>query len=40
MGENYTIDRDKKGRYRHSYVFMRGADVEIKLQQLRNIIVF
>ncbi|WP_309411810.1 hypothetical protein [Bacillus cereus] len=31
MGKNYSVDRDKKGRYRHSYVFMRGADVEIKL---------
>ncbi|EJQ60413.1 hypothetical protein IG7_05602 [Bacillus cereus HuA2-4] len=31
MGKNYSVDRDKKGRYRHSYVFMRGTDVEIKL---------
>ncbi|EJP83474.1 MULTISPECIES: hypothetical protein [Bacillus cereus group] len=31
MGKNYSIDRDKKGRYRHSYVFMRGNNVEIKL---------
>ncbi|WP_413565494.1 hypothetical protein [Bacillus sp. 3P20] len=31
MGKNYSVDRDNKGRYRHSYVFMRGADVEIKL---------
>ncbi|MGA4465987.1 hypothetical protein ACPA2L_25615 [Bacillus bombysepticus] len=31
MGKNYSVDRDKKGRYRHSYVFLRGADVEIKL---------
>ncbi|MGE6599792.1 hypothetical protein [Bacillus proteolyticus] len=31
MGKNYSVVRDKKGRYRHSYVFMRGTDVEIKL---------
>lgn len=31
MGKNYSIDRDSKGRYRHSFVFMRGTDVEIKL---------
>ncbi|MBE7121994.1 hypothetical protein [Bacillus cereus] len=31
MGKNYSVDRDNKGRYRHSYVFMRGTDVEIKL---------
>ncbi|MED3080255.1 hypothetical protein [Bacillus wiedmannii] len=31
MSKNYSVDRDKKGRYRHSYVFMRGTDVEIKL---------
>ncbi|MBE7145047.1 hypothetical protein [Bacillus paranthracis] len=31
MGKNYSVDRDKKGRYRHSYVFMRGTNVEIKL---------
>ncbi|PGQ51407.1 hypothetical protein COA22_28600, partial [Bacillus cereus] len=31
MGKNYPIDRDSRGRYRHSYVFMRGATVDIKL---------
>ncbi|QWH03964.1 hypothetical protein EXW52_27865 (plasmid) [Bacillus mycoides] len=31
MGKNYPLDRDTRGRYRHSYVFMRGAYVEIKL---------
>ncbi|MEB9506439.1 hypothetical protein P4J13_21125 [Bacillus anthracis] len=31
MGKNYSVDRDKKGRYRHSYVFTRGANVEVKL---------
>lgn len=31
LGKNYSIDRDSKGRYRHSYVFMRGANVEVKL---------
>ncbi|MEB8713901.1 hypothetical protein GH876_29460 [Bacillus thuringiensis] len=31
MGKNYSVDRDKKGRYRHSYVFMRETNVEIKL---------
>ncbi|WP_147808387.1 hypothetical protein [Bacillus sp. SH7-1] len=31
MGKNYSIDRDNKGRYRHSYVFMRGVTLEIKL---------
>lgn len=31
LGRNYPIDRDSRGRYRHSYVFMRGATVDIKL---------
>ncbi|MEC3226077.1 RNA chaperone Hfq [Bacillus thuringiensis] len=31
MGKNYSVDRDNKGRYRHSYVFLRGSYVEIKL---------
>ncbi|WP_259383894.1 hypothetical protein, partial [Bacillus thuringiensis] len=31
MGKNYPIDRDSRGRYRHSFVFMRGATVDIKL---------
>lgn len=31
LGKNYPIDRDSRGRYRHSYVFMRGATVDIKL---------
>lgn len=31
MGKNYSVDRDSRGRYRHSYVFMRGATVDIKL---------
>lgn len=31
MGKNYLIDRDSRGRYRHSYVFMRGTTVDIKL---------
>lgn len=31
MGKNYSVDRDKKGRYRHSYVFTRGSNVGIKL---------
>ena len=31
LSKNYSIDRDSRGRYRHSYVFMRGVNVEIKL---------
>ncbi len=31
LGKNYPIDRDSRGRYRHSFVFMRGATVDIKL---------
>lgn len=31
MGKNYSVDRDKHGRYRHSYVFMRGSEVAVKL---------
>jgi len=31
LGKNYSIDRDGRRRYRHSYVFMRGATVAIKL---------
>ncbi|EJR44481.1 hypothetical protein IIM_05170 [Bacillus cereus VD107] len=38
MGKNYSVDRDKKGRYRHSYVFMRGANVEIKLLGLDTLL--
>ena len=31
MGKNYPIDRDKRGRYRHSFVFVRGVEVSVKL---------
>uniref|UniRef100_UPI003F491190 hypothetical protein n=1 Tax=Bacillus multifaciens TaxID=3068506 RepID=UPI003F491190 len=31
MGKHYPIDRDGKGRYRHSFVFMRGTYVSVKL---------
>lgn len=31
MGKNYSIDRDKRGCYRHSFVFMRGSEVSIKV---------
>lgn len=29
LGKNYFIDRDSRGRYRHSYVFMKGATVKL-----------
>ncbi|PGZ57367.1 hypothetical protein COE58_25830 [Bacillus cereus] len=38
MGKNYPIDRDKKGRYRHSFVFMRGATVTVKLADTEGVI--
>ncbi|EJQ35994.1 hypothetical protein IEE_05514 [Bacillus cereus BAG5X1-1] len=31
MSKNYSIDRDKNGRFRHSFVFMRGSEVSIKV---------
>ena len=31
MGKNYSLERDKKGRYRHSFVFMRGSELSVKL---------
>lgn len=31
MSKNYPLERDKNGRYRHSFVFMRGTEVSIKL---------
>ncbi|HFU7090120.1 TPA: hypothetical protein ACGN8S_005274 [Bacillus cereus] len=31
MSRNYSLERDKNGRYRHSFVFMRGSEVTIKL---------
>ncbi|PFE71506.1 hypothetical protein CN316_09995 [Bacillus cereus] len=38
MSKNYSIDRDKNGRYRHSFVFMRGSEVSIKLFDTEGLI--
>ncbi|PEF45170.1 hypothetical protein CON22_17975 [Bacillus cereus] len=38
MGKNYPVDRDKKGRYRHSFVFMRGSKVSVKLFGVPDIV--
>ncbi|MGE7869297.1 hypothetical protein ACQKNO_24535 [Bacillus paramycoides] len=37
MGKNY-IDRDKNGRFRHSFVFMRGSEVSVKVFGLDAVI--
>ncbi|MBE7106159.1 hypothetical protein FT637_25070 [Bacillus cereus] len=31
MNKNYSIERDKNGRYRHSFAFMRGCAVSVKV---------
>ncbi|PGZ25361.1 hypothetical protein COE50_27575 [Bacillus anthracis] len=38
MGNNYPLERDKKGRYRHSFVFVRGSEVSIKLFGVNSLI--